>query len=443
VNIVLLKNIVKKIKKRLSEIRDCIGSCVSYVNNGFQLFSKQTASNKWPYYEDDEIDAVVAVLKTGRVNYWTGDTCKAFESEFAEKFGAKHAIALANGTVALELALRALGISPGDEVIVPSRTFVATASAVVAVGGCPVFADIDALTQNTTAAFISKKITPKTRCIIVVHVGGNPCVMDPICALAKQHNIRVIEDCAQAHGALQSGRYVGTIGDVGAFSFCQDKIMSTGGEGGMLLTNNDALWEAAWSYKDHGKSRKAMAKPSNGCFRFIHEYAGTNFRMTGLQAAIGRVQLTKLDKWLAARRARAERIIESVSSIPNLQVAQVPVGSRHAYYRLYATLSLRTAKQNDVRDSIVNELCERGFTFVGSGSCGEIYKELAMSEYFPEKQCVNARQASQNSIAFNIHHNLATQEIDAMLSALTLLCQDKRYWYENYSGIDVKSFKAA
>lgn len=267
--------------------------------------------------------------------------------------------------------------------------------------------------------------------------------MDPICALAKQHNIRVIEDCAQAHGALQSGRYVGTIGDVGAFSFCQDKIMSTGGEGGMLLTNNDALWEAAWSYKDHGKSRKAMAKPSNGCFRFIHEYAGTNFRMTGLQAAIGRVQLTKLDKWLAARRARAERIIESVSSIPNLQVAQVPVGSRHAYYRLYATLSLRTAKQNDVRDSIVNELCERGFTFVGSGSCGEIYKELAMSEYFPEKQCVNARQASQNSIAFNIHHNLATQEIDAMLSALTLLCQDKRYWYENYSGIDVKSFKAA
>jgi len=208
----------------------------------------------WPYFAPDEIEAAAAVLRSGNVNYWTGEEGRLFEREFAEFTGCKHAIAVANGSVALEATLRALGIGPGDEVITTSRTFIASASCAVAVGAQPVMADVDRDSQNITADSIRKVLSSRTKAIVPVHLAAWPCEMDPILKLAAEHGLKVVEDCAQAHGATYKGRPVGSMGDVAAFSFCQDKIMTTAGEGGMVTTNSDDLWEKMWAYKDHGKS---------------------------------------------------------------------------------------------------------------------------------------------------------------------------------------------
>jgi len=214
--------------------------------------------SSWPVFEQDAINAVNKVLKSGCVNYWTGEESRLFEQEFAKYIGCKHAVALANGTVALELALEVIGVGPGDEVVVTPRSFIASVSCVVTRGAIPVFADVDIDSQNVTAKTIEAVITPKTKAIIVVHLSGWPCDMDPIMDLAEQHGIKVIEDCAQAHGAKYKGRTVGTIGHISAFSFCNDKIMPTGGEGGMLCTDDEEVWNKAWAYKDHGKSWDAV-----------------------------------------------------------------------------------------------------------------------------------------------------------------------------------------
>jgi dTDP-4-amino-4,6-dideoxygalactose transaminase len=266
--------------------------------------------NAWPHLDEEMLDAAARVLRSGHLNYWTGTEGRRFEQEFADYVGCQYGVALANGTVALELALIALGIGPGDEVIVPSRTFVATASAVVRCGANPMFADIDRESQNVTRETILAQITPHTRAIIVVHLAGWPCDMDSIRELARSRNLLVIEDCAQAHGARYKGRAVGSLGDVGAFSFCQDKIMTTGGEGGMLVTNRREIWERVWSFKDHGKNYDAaMASASSFAYRWMHDSIGINGRLTEVQSAIGRVALRRLDDWVAIRR-RDARIFE-------------------------------------------------------------------------------------------------------------------------------------
>ncbi len=260
----------------------------------------------WPYYEPDEMEAVTAVLASGRVNYWTGEEGRQFESEFAAQVGTQHAVAVMNGSVALELALRALGLGPGDEVVVPARSFIASASSVVLVGARPVFADVDPLSGNLTAESIAAVLSPRTRAVIVVHLGGWPCDMDSISALTQARGLRLIEDCAQAHGATYKGRQVGSFGAAAAFSFCQDKIMSTGGEGGMLVCNDETVWQRAWSYKDHGKSWDAVYRRQHPPgFRWLHESFGSNWRMTEMQAAIGRRQLKKLSSWVAQRQQNA------------------------------------------------------------------------------------------------------------------------------------------
>lgn len=212
----------------------------------------------WPSFSEEEAEAIKDILLSNKVNYWTGDECRIFEKEFAEWSGVKYSIALANGTLALEVALRALDIGPGDEVVVTPRTFIASISCVVNVGATPIFADVDPESGNITAETISKVLTSKTKGIICVHFAGWPCDMNPIMALSSLHNIKVIEDCAQAHGAMYKGRSVGSIGHIGAWSFCQDKIMTTGGEGGMVTTNDEILWRKMWAYKDHGKSYEAV-----------------------------------------------------------------------------------------------------------------------------------------------------------------------------------------
>lgn len=374
----------------------------------------------WPYYADDEIDAVKNLMLSGKVNYWTGDECRNFEKEYAAYANVKHAIALANGTVALELALYAYDIGSGDEVITTSRTFVASASCVVARGAVPIIVDVDPVTQNLTLENIEKVITPKTKAIIAVHLAGWPCDMDAIMRLADERGLKVIEDCAQAHGATYKGRPVGSLGHAAAFSFCQDKIISTGGEGGMLLTNDTQMWSKAWAYKDHGKSYDAVynrAHPSG--FRWLHESFGTNWRMTELQGAIGRLQLKKLPVWSERRGKNAAMLTNAFLDIPGLRVTEPSNEIGHAYYKYYVFLDVEKIKPEWDRDRIMHAINAEGIPCF-TGSCSEIYLEKAFAGFWSEtKECLPvARELGETSLCFLVHPTLDDKAMRLTVAAV-------------------------
>ncbi len=353
------------------------------------------------------------VLESGKVNYWTGDEGRSFEREFAEFVGCKHALALANGTVALEVALHALGVGPGDEVITTSRTFIASASCAVAVGARPVIAEVNRDSQNLTVDTIRPLITPRTKAIIAVHLAGWPCEMDEIMQLAREHGLRVIEDCAQAQGAMYRGRMVGSIGDVAAFSFCQDKIMTTGGEGGMLTTNDSALWERAWGYKDHGKSYDAVYNREHPIgFRWLHESFGTNGRMTEMQSAIGRVALKKVRGWVETRRRHAVILDGRLSKISALRIAMPPADLYHAYYKYYAFIRPELLAPGWDRDRIMEAINAEGIP-CSVGSCSEIYREKAFLSYpHSGERLPIARELGETSLMFLVHPTLAESDIE-------------------------------
>jgi dTDP-4-amino-4,6-dideoxygalactose transaminase len=355
----------------------------------------------WPFYAEDEKNAVLAALESGQVNYWTGDECLAFEREFAEYCGCKHAIAVFNGTVALELALYGYNIGPGDEVIVTSRTFIASASCSVMRGATPVCADIDPVSQNVSAETIAAKITDKTKAVVCVHLAGWPCDMEPIVRLARGHNLIVIEDCAQAHGAQYKGRPVGSLGDIAAFSFCQDKIMSTGGEGGMLVTNDEDIYKKCWAFKDHGKSYDAVYnREHEPGFRWLHESFGTNFRMTEMQAAIGRCQLRKLDDWVKTRRENAAAFNRAFAELPALRLTLPPADIYHSYYKYYMFVRPEMLKEGWSRDRIMQAVNDAGIPSF-SGSCSEIYLEKA----FDELRTKSASNEAVNSLDSRLRGN--------------------------------------
>lgn len=362
----------------------------------------------WPHYAADEIDAVRSVLASGKVNYWTGGECREFEREHAVAAGTKQAVAVANGTMALELALAAYGIGPGDEVVTTPRTFIATASSVVMRGARPVFADVDRDSQNITAATIERVLTPKTCAIIPVHLAGWPCEMDEIMDLARARELIVIEDCAQASGATYRGRPVGGLAHAGAFSFCQDKILTTGGEGGMLTMNDADVWSRAWSFKDHGKSHDAVynRKHPPG-FRWLHESFGTNWRMTEIQAAIGRLQLRKLPAWSARRAKNAAILSERLGSLSALRIPQPPAHVGHANYKFYAFVRPEVLKAGWSRDRIMTEVVAAGVPCF-SGSCSEIYLEKAFDppELRPAQRLPVARELGETSLMFLVHPTL-------------------------------------
>ncbi len=367
----------------------------------------------WPHFAADEIDAVRAVLASGKANYWTGGECAAFESEFASCVGSKYAVALANGSVALELALHALDIGRGDEVVVPARSFMATASCVVLRGARPIFADVDAHSGNISAQTIAAAVTPATRAVIVVHLGGWPCDMDPILELARERGIAVIEDCAQSHGAKYKGRVTGSIGDIGAFSFCQDKIMTTGGEGGLLVTDDRRLWERAWSYKDHGKSYDAVFNREHPPgFRWLHESFGTNWRMTEMQAAIGRRQLAKLPAWLAARRRHAKRLEQELARTRGLILRSQPESVENAYYKFYAFLDPRVLAPGWNRQRIIAAVSAEGIP-CAEGSCSEMYLEKAFVDagLAPHERLPVARELGETSLIFMVHPTMKERDI--------------------------------
>ena len=355
-----------------------------------------------------------SVLQSNRVNYWTGIECREFEREFADWVQVQHAVALANGTLALDVALRALSIGPGDDVIVTPRSYIASASCVVTAGARPVFADVDPKSQNITAETIRAVLTPNTKVVICVHLAGWPCDMDPIMALAQERGLKVIEDCAQAHGALYKGRMVGGIGHIGAWSFCQDKIMTTGGEGGMVTTNDRALWSTMWSYKDHGKSWEAVYEHKHvSGFRWLHESFGSNCRMLEIQAVVGRIQLRRMQEW-TQRRTRAAMAIASVCNrFKGLRVPVVPDYIQHAYYKYYVFVRSEYLADGWTRDRIIDEIVALGVPCY-QGSCSEIYLEKAFdaTDFAPRVRLPVAKSLGESSLMFLVHPTLTFAEIE-------------------------------
>lgn len=376
----------------------------------------------WPSFSQEEIDAVALVIASNKVNYWTGTVGRDFEREFSDWCETHHAIALANGTLALDLALKALKIGPGDEVVVTPRTFIASVSCVINAGATPVFADVDHDSGNITAETIAPKISERTRAVIPVHLGGWPCDIESILALCRPRGISVIEDCAQAHGARIGGRSVGAIGDIGAWSFCQDKIVTTGGEGGMVTTNDPDLWSVMWSFKDHGKSWEAVYEREHAPgFRWVHDQFGTNWRMLEVQAAIGRIQLRKLHHWTERRSQIALRLAGALKAFPQIVRVPLPSGNAvHAFYRLYAYARPENLGAGWSRDRIVSELHSQGVQ-VFHGTCSEVYLEKAFDDtpWRPAHRLPVARELGETSMMFLVHPTMTEKEIERAERAIS------------------------
>jgi dTDP-4-amino-4,6-dideoxygalactose transaminase len=378
-----------------------------------------TPFSPWPSFTAEEAAAVSQVVLSNKVNYWTGTECREFEKEFAAWCGTKYAVALSNGTLALDLALKALGVGPGDEVVVTPRTFIASVSCVVNAGATPVFADVEPDSGNISAATIAKVLTPRTKAVICVHLAGWPCDMDPIMALADTHGFKVVEDCAQAHGAHYKDRSVGSIGHVAAWSFCQDKIMTTGGEGGMVTTNEEALWRSMWAYKDHGKSYAAVYERQHPPgFRWLHESFGTNWRMLEVQAAIGRIQLRKMAGWTNRRTQNAQAILAACRPHAAVRVPEIE-GSKHAYYKCYVYVQPEKLAPGWSRDRIVEAINARGVPCY-QGSCSEVYLEKAFDNtgWRPAQALPTAKNLGETSMMFLVHPTLTDSEIQKTCHAV-------------------------
>lgn len=376
---------------------------------------------KWPHYAEDEIAAVTRVIRSGKVNYWTGQEGRLFEKEYADYLGVSYAIAVANGTNALELCLHALEMGRGDEVIVPCRTFMASASCVVAVGATPIVCDIDPQTQNLTPATIRPHLTPRTKAIIAVHLGGMPCDMPALMAFAKQHNLYVIEDCAQAHGAMINGKPVGSFGDLAAFSFCQDKIISTLGEGGLVATNQQEWWQKAWAYKDHGKGYDTVYHKAHAPgFRWVHDSFGSNYRMTEAQAAVGRLQLRKLTEWQKVRARYAEILTAALASFPQVTIPRPAPHCVHAYYRYYVLV------EPAIRDAVMFDLTHQGI-WCQVGICADIQQEKAFIDaYGSQRSFEGAQYLGVRSLALLVDPLYSEVESQQLAFALTTSLQKNR-----------------
>ena len=379
-----------------------------------------TKFSDWPSFTEAEISAVSMVLRSNRVNYWTGQECREFEKEFAHWNGVSHAVSLSNGTLALDLCWQVLGIGVGDEVICTPRTFVASASSIINAGAVPVFADVDPESQNITPETAARVLTPRTKAILCVHLAGWPCDMDGFQELAKARDLYLVEDCAQAHGASWNGRSVGSLSDIAAWSFCQDKIMTTGGEGGMVTTDNKELWSKAWSYKDHGKSWEAVYERKHPPgFRWLHDSIGTNWRMLEMQAVIGRNQLQRMGDWTALRTQNANAILGAAKKFSALRVPEIPNKAKHAFYKAYAFVKPDALKSDWSRDRIIHEINQSGVPCF-QGSCSEVYLEKAFDHApgRPRQRLPVAQKLGETSIMFLVHPTLTEDNIDQTVDVL-------------------------
>lgn len=372
----------------------------------------------WPHFDEEQVQAAADVLASGRVNYWTGDQGRRFEEEYAAYTGVRHAIAASNGTVALEMAVHALGLGPGDDVVVTPRSFVATVASFARTGARPVFADVDRDSQNITAESVAATLTPNTKAVIAVHLAGWPADIPAIRAVTDPLGIAVIEDGAQAHGASIGDRIVGSMGHIGAFSFCQDKIITTAGEGGMVTTDDEEHWNTMWSYKDHGKSHDLVNKKDwPPGFRWQVTSLGTNGRLTEMQSAVGRIQLGRLDDMVATRQANALRLELALSEMPALRIARPAEDVRHAYYRYYAFVEADRLRAGWDRDRIMQAIAAEGIV-CNAGSCPEIYNEAALAEMRPEERLPVARELGETSLMFLTHPTIGADDVDDAIEAV-------------------------
>lgn len=364
----------------------------------------------WPSFEEDEITKTSEILASGKINADDSEEGKLFEQEFAKRIGTNYAVALMNGSVALEAALAALEIGPGDEVITTSRTFIASASCIVMRGAKPVLVDVDPVSQNLDVDCIKNAITAQTKAIIVVHLAGWPCEMEAILKLAEENGLYVIEDCAQAYGARYKDQHVGSFGIIGAFSFCQDKIITTGGEGGMITTNNAILWQKIQALRNHGKSHQCSS-PESPNSRF-DEDLGTNWRMTEIQAAIGRIQLNKSHQWLRLRKRNADILTHYFQQIRAFRVTIPPEIIYHAYYKYYVFVRPEKLAANWNRDRILRAINDRGVPCY-TGVCSEIYLEKAFAKHRlgPIERLPIAKELAETSLMFLVHPTLSEEHM--------------------------------
>ncbi len=385
----------------------------------------------WPLFTQEEADKASSVLLSNKVNYWTGQEGREFEKEFAAFAETEYAIAVANGTLALDLALNALGVgarnggSDTDEVVVTSRTFLASASSIVFAGAKPVFADVDRDSQNITVDSVKAVLSENTKAIIAVHLAGWPCEMDALMALASSSGLQVIEDCAQAHGAKYKGRSVGSIGDIGCWSFCQDKIMSTGGEGGMVTCNDKALWEKMWSFKDHGKSYDTVYNTQHPPgFRWLHESFGTNWRLTEMQSAIGRIQLTRMPQWTTTRQRYSAMINAACEGFSAIRIPKVPDHIEHACYKHYVFVQPEQLAEGWSRDKIVEAINAKGVPCM-QGSCSEVYLEKAFddTDFRPAARLPVAKALGETSLMFMVHPTLSIESVEYAVSVVKLVLE--------------------
>lgn len=379
----------------------------------------------WPSFDADQIQVAASVLASGQVNSWTGTETKTFESEFSFWSGCKYSVAISNGSLALSAAYLSLGLSKGDEIITTPRTFIATASSAVLLGAIPVFADVDSVSGAITAATIAPLISSRTKAIAVVHLGGWPADMPAICDLARAHDIAVIEDCAQAHGARINGQSVGSFGDVAAWSFCQDKILTTAGEGGMVSTSRPELWDAMWAFKDHGKTHEAvfgLEHPPG--FRWLHDRFGSNFRLTELQSAIGRIQLQRLPEWTTIRTRNALFLAEALRELPAVRVPLPPEHLTHAWYKFYAFVQSEALADGWSRDRILSEIAALGYPAL-CGSCSEIYLEKCFQDagLAPAERLPVSRELGETSLMFLVHPTITPEQMAGYAQAVRSVVQ--------------------
>ena len=386
----------------------------------------------YPFFDKNSINRVTKILRSGKVNYWEGIECNKFEKEFSKYLNNKYSVSLCNGSVALELGLKALNLKKGEQVIVTPRSFIISASAVLNLGLIPVFSDVDD-NGNINITNIIKIFNKKIKALIVVHLNGLSCDMDPILKFVKKRKIFLIEDCSQAHGAVYKGKKVGSLGDLSTWSFCRDKIISTGGEGGMISTNKKNLWHKIWSLKDHGKNFKRVfyQKHKTG-FKWLHDDLGSNYRMTEMQAALGREQLNTLDKQIKTRNFIARLYINGLKDyfiksdiLKNLDLKceSCPLKKNkikcnkctHSFYRL--NLFINKKKINQIK--LIEQFNKKKIECT-VGSCPEIYREKIFKNLgiYQKKRLQNAKLLGESSIMFPINPNKSLTKIKAEINSI-------------------------
>ena len=361
----------------------------------------------WPNYNKSLINKVVKTLTAGKINYTSERYGKIFEKKFSNFVGNKYSVAICNGTVALEIAIKSLKIPKGSEILVTARSFFSSASCIVNTGNKPVFLDVNLFTQNISIEEIKRKITKKTKVIICVHLAGLPCDMREIKKICKISNIKIIEDCSQAHGASIDGKQVGSFGDVSTWSFCTDKIISTLGEGGMISTNNKFIYKFALETINHGS---VEVKNQNLSEKFIYNKNsfGSNFRITEIQSLAGIEQLKNLKKTQKIREKMAKDFSKVISSYKNKINYYFPKKNiKSAWYRFYFFINPNLKNKNKLRLEIITQLKKKNIR-VYTGSCPEIYLEKSFKKLknFSSKRLINCKILGETSVALDVNHTL-------------------------------------